>query len=113
MAEFTAKQKAGARSRLSMAVLRGTITRPIVCDKCGKKPYRIQAHHHDYSKPFDVEWLCTDCHNKVHANDAPSVYTVRVPLLVSKDQYRRLIELANASKCSVGALLRSLINNAN
>lgn len=41
-----------------------------------------------------------------------AVYTVRVPLLVSKEQYRRLIDLAAASKCSVGALIRSLINNA-
>ena len=42
-----------------------------------------------------------------------AVYTVRVPLLVSKEQHRRLIELATAAKCSVGALIRSLINNAN
>jgi len=41
-----------------------------------------------------------------------AIFTVRVPVLVSKDQYRKLYELATAAKCSVGALLRSLIDNA-
>ncbi len=30
---------------------------------CGEK---AQAHHHDYSKPLDVVWLCVKHHNEEH-----------------------------------------------
>ena len=32
---------------------------------CGAK---AEAHHEDYSKPLEVEWLCTK-HHKVHHNN--------------------------------------------
>jgi hypothetical protein len=25
------------------------------------------AHHSDYSKPLDIEWLCNSCHERLHA----------------------------------------------
>lgn len=28
----------------------------------------VQAHHDDYSRPFDVRWLCRDCHGAEHRN---------------------------------------------
>lgn len=34
------------------------------CEVCGKFP--AQAHHHDYSKPLDVNWLCTRHHADKH-----------------------------------------------
>lgn len=39
-----------------------------------------------------------------------AVLTVRVPILVSEEQYKRLVDTAAARKCSVGALIRSLID---
>jgi hypothetical protein len=36
------------------------------CHRCGTTA-RVQAHHHDYSKPLDVEWLCFACHRE-HAH---------------------------------------------
>lgn len=52
-----------ARKLLNQAIKRGEIIRP-PCQKCGApKPH---AHHHDYSKPYDVEWLCSTCHYAEH-----------------------------------------------
>jgi hypothetical protein len=31
------------------------------CSKCGST-VRVEAHHHDYSKPLEVGWLCFTCH---------------------------------------------------
>ena len=40
---------------------RHVIKRPCVCGSDD-----VQAHHADYAKPLDVEWLCTQCHAKLH-----------------------------------------------
>jgi hypothetical protein len=55
--------KALAHSRLWRAIGRGEIVIPETCQSCGKKG-SVHGHHHDYSKPLDVEWLCPACHGK-------------------------------------------------
>lgn len=55
-----------ARKMLRNAVARGKIIRPLNCERCRRSDYKIQGHHEDYSKPLDVQWLCTLCHNYVH-----------------------------------------------
>ena len=47
------------------AVQRGEIIRPNHCEKCGNIG-KIHGHHFDYEKPFDVNWLCFDCHMNEH-----------------------------------------------
>lgn len=51
------------------AIESGTLVRPDSCNRCGQSPpkardgrSRIHAHHHDYSRPLDVEWICAKCH---------------------------------------------------
>ena len=39
------------------------------CIKCGAA--KAQAHHRDYSKPLDVEWLCSSCHSQLHNQKYP------------------------------------------
>lgn len=55
--------RARARERLSVAIRDGKVIRQ-PCHKCGNP--KGQGHHHDYSKPYDVEWLCSACHGKEH-----------------------------------------------
>lgn len=50
-----------ARQRLNAAVASGTIIKPKTCSKCGKVK-KLTAHHNDYTKPLEVEWLCYECH---------------------------------------------------
>jgi DNA-binding transcriptional regulator YiaG len=58
-----------ARSLFQRAMLRGEITRPETCSRCGARG-RIHGHHTDYSKPLDVVWLCSLCHGEAHRSEA-------------------------------------------
>jgi ribosomal protein L44E len=49
------------------ATLTGRLIRPDNCSACGSSEWPIQAHHEDYSRPLDVQWLCTRCHGRLHA----------------------------------------------
>ena len=51
-----------AQWTLNNAVRDGHIKRQS-CRECGAK---AQAHHHDYSKPLDVIWLCPKHHKAEH-----------------------------------------------
>lgn len=59
-------EKMWARRELRNAVKRGDIKRKPCF--CGKKE-NVQAHHSDYSKPLDVEWLCIEHHNERHVQE--------------------------------------------
>ena len=48
------------------AVRDGKLSKPDRCQKCGKTGCRIEAHHKDYDKPFEVDWLCRSCHAEWH-----------------------------------------------
>jgi hypothetical protein len=60
-----------AWNKLEYQLRLGTIVRPQSCQKCGVIPPKsrsgasqIQAHHPDYTKPLEVEWLCPPCHGE-------------------------------------------------
>jgi hypothetical protein len=62
-------EKGRARSALTSAVHAGRITKPSHCERCGDRvsdPTDLHGHHHDYSKPLEVEWLCRGCHGGEH-----------------------------------------------
>lgn len=54
-----------ARSAVGNAIRDGRLERGTECFFCGGDT-RLQAHHHDYSRPLDVFWLCASCHGKLH-----------------------------------------------
>ena len=69
-------EKTQARMAVGAALANGGLSRPNLCQVCGTKgqPFedgraRIQAHHEDYSKPLEVEWLCQSCHTRRHHPD--------------------------------------------
>lgn len=57
------REKEKCRRALRWAVEAGTIIKKNQCEWCSGKP-PIEAHHSDYSKPYEVIWLCRDCHGK-------------------------------------------------
>lgn len=57
--------KVNAQQRVRRAVKSGKLERPSTCSRCGEGG-RIEGHHHDYSKPLEVEWLCARCHRREH-----------------------------------------------
>lgn len=54
--------KQHARVELNKAVSRGDVLKPDECPKCSTSEYRLEAHHTDYSKPLEIDWLCSRCH---------------------------------------------------
>ncbi len=63
MADPDRRTKLYARLTLQRAVKVGKIIRK-PCEVCGK--HETEGHHSDYSKPFDVIWLCRVHHQKAH-----------------------------------------------
>ena len=60
---YRPKQEA-AHALVKIAIAGGFLVRPAKCQKCGKKKW-VEAHHPDYDKPLDIEWLCIKCHKNI------------------------------------------------
>lgn len=83
----TPKQKRKARDRrrqqgkdkatraLLYSIRVGKVTRPDVCQDCGQVG-KVEGHHHDYTRAFDVKWLCKRCHGKQHQKSQPAPFSV-------------------------------------
>ena len=56
--------KERARWRVKDAVRYGRLAKPTRCQACQKEVPRhlLDGHHHDYSRPLEVMWLCRVCH---------------------------------------------------
>jgi hypothetical protein len=52
--------------RVSSGVKSGVILKPSACSECGTEKKRIEGHHFDYDKPYELTWLCHTCHMKIH-----------------------------------------------
>jgi hypothetical protein len=55
------RQKHPDRQKAHNAAARAGIIAPTLCEGCGL-PKRLDKHHHDYSRPLAVVWLCKPCH---------------------------------------------------
>lgn len=107
--------RAGACHRsVRSAIKNGNLVRPESCEKCGENPGttkvgapKIQAHHHDYSLPLAVEWLCARCHRAV----TPLPRKMGAPTLGSRNGQSRLREeqIAEIRNSPLGAVKLSRI----
>lgn len=52
-----------AQTAVGNAIRDGRLIRPTLCERCNQ-PGKIEAHHHDYAKPLEVEWVCPKCHGE-------------------------------------------------
>ena len=64
-------EKYDAQTKLNNAVRDGRIFKPDTCSRCSEAG-RVIGHHHDYSEPFDVVWLCAPCHGLEHRMGLPT-----------------------------------------
>ena len=54
-------ERSHAHTASGNAVRDGKLPKPSLCEGCGLSK-RLEKHHHDYSKPLLVIWLCKPCH---------------------------------------------------
>jgi len=66
------------------AIQRGKIIRPEICSACNEKNGTIHGHHPDYSKPYEVIWLCCRCHQAEHRGVQPIKQETRDKTLVNQ-----------------------------
>lgn len=62
----TVKKAAGVA--VGNAVRDGRLVPTSACERCGHdfRHFRREGHHEDYTKPLEVEWLCSLCHGEQH-----------------------------------------------
>lgn len=64
------REKTKAHNNLNYEIRAGRMERG-ACEVCGNA--KTDAHHHDYSKPLDVRWLCRRHHILEHAGQQGAV----------------------------------------
>ena len=52
--------------RVRRRVRSGALIKPAICSMCGTDKKRIEGHHCDYNKPYELTWLCHACHMFMH-----------------------------------------------
>ena len=65
-------ERYAAHSAVNNAIRGGKLEKG-PCAFCARDD-RVEAHHHDYSKPLDVTWLCSPCHRRFHALEQMATY---------------------------------------
>lgn len=62
--------KRAAHIIVGNAIRDGRLKKPEAYESCGSCD-KIEAHHDNYTLPFDVRWLCESCHKQWHLDNEP------------------------------------------
>jgi ribosomal protein S27AE len=84
------------RSKTNNLIRSGKLVRE-PCDYCGDPI--VQAHHHDYTQPDQVQWLCRKCHTEFHKlRSNRQVSTICSRCLKPRDRSGRYCRACHAEK---------------
>jgi len=62
------RDKKKAQTSVHNAIRDGKLIKGTACSRCGL-PGKLEAHHHDYSKPLEVLWVHDSCHKAIHKEE--------------------------------------------
>lgn len=80
-----------ARETLNLAVHHGLLEKN-PCEVCGET--KVEAHHNDYSKPLEVQWLCKRHHVLLHLHQRHGNKVVSLDSVLYKpDEVAEILEL--------------------
>ena len=75
-------QKEKAQLLVKYALTAGLLTRPEVCEDCGRHVASLHGHHENYENPLVINWLCQSCHSERHQGTSKN--TGISPLMTAK-----------------------------
>jgi len=75
-----------AHNAVNNAVRDNRLKKPNYCTRCGKGGI-IHGHHHDYSKPLEVEWLCVVCHSQERGKPEAKEIVYRQPIFMQMELF--------------------------
>jgi len=58
--------KVKAKAKVRQALKVGMLKKSNHCEVCDAQT-KLEGHHKDYSKPYEVIWVCKDCHAFIHS----------------------------------------------
>jgi hypothetical protein len=61
-----------AQTAVGNAIRDGKLTKGEKCEVEGCERTDVHAHHEDYAKPLEVNWLCPLHHHRHHAEEGPA-----------------------------------------
>jgi len=70
-ADSKSREAMMARSLVAVKIKKGELLRQ-PCQICGRE--KTDAHHNDYSKPLEVQWLCRKHHRDFHSGNELKQY---------------------------------------
>jgi len=74
------QSKQACRNQSMTGLKKGIIVKPDFCQECGSNS-RLYMHHNDYSKPYEVVWMCAKCHSHHHNENI----TVAAPVFLGRE----------------------------